>query len=278
MEFNLDHFYSSLPSSAFDNLIPLSKLFSHAMHRLVKREDMSDEGIYLFTQSGHYLELLRSETSKYVGIALNSFNSPNVVLSGIHNPDPENYTWSSEDTVNRPKDVEDTGKPWFNPIILKINDTSDKSQSSKDKGTFGSWIINYHNDQHHRVYQSYVAYNSANVTHRVKYETEPFDIIQVESVVIVIPPELRSSVLNGISWCANEIIKQDELISCIFNNPNGADIPFTFRIDAESNLGFQKIVFLINDSTKYMNLDKIGPITFSLEENLLSLQFDDYWG
>ena len=56
--FNLGHFYSTFPKEYFDSLKQLTNICKNVFHSLNDNETISSEGIYIFTTSGHYIELL----------------------------------------------------------------------------------------------------------------------------------------------------------------------------------------------------------------------------
>ena len=56
--FNLGYFNSTFPKQYFDSLKQLTNICKNVFHSHNDNETISSEGIYIFTTSGHYIELL----------------------------------------------------------------------------------------------------------------------------------------------------------------------------------------------------------------------------
>jgi hypothetical protein len=126
----LDHFYISVPSAEFDPLIELTKLFKDTSHGKSQVQDDEWEGIYAYSRTRSYFEILRERRGGGFGLCFSPYSSLYVDASKIMEEMKEE-PWRSGTRVWQ------TGLKWYDWI-------STGDYLDIDKTFFNAWIMKYH--------------------------------------------------------------------------------------------------------------------------------------
>jgi hypothetical protein len=124
----LDHFYASLPADEFQGLLGLIGPFPHAKHQKVQTEAGGWEGLYIYSQSGEYFEILGD--SQTIGLALSARSIQYRNASLIR----EEFPWIPWESgiMRRPN-----GSPWF--------EWCSPSSGENQRPALSVWTMRYFN-------------------------------------------------------------------------------------------------------------------------------------
>ena len=255
--FNLDHFYSSFPSECFDSLKQLVDICKNVNYAQNNNGFNSNEGIYIMTTTGHYVELLNRigdlKNLKPNLIMVNTFLSPIKDQSTLDAMVEKKLNWKrSEQPTKIMRKGKYFGNDWF------------YSWKVKPERNTGVWLLDYQNNE----------FNIIKNNERILRQESDFK--QVTNVKWSLGSEGFEVMKSDGMWASKDLISNGDNLKLSFYNPNGEYILFEIIKNDDKKPGFESITLEKIDKSREFDLPDSKFFELIDEAELLTIKFKDY--
>lgn len=231
----LDHLYFSASPDQFEELKQFFLQFECASHQHVKADDDSWEGLYIFTRSQFYLEILRARRPDCIGLCQKPLYP--LVQDARHIiQDFPDLPWKTFERSMK-------GKKWF--AALSCDNYLDLSTP------FNTWVMHYF-QRDTEIPASFP-----------KYELATF--FEVEAVA---DPKLLDHILLNSRWFnAKRTVSDNEII---FDFQTYYSDPMRLRIhlaEGRAGIQFRSLKFRMTDLSPMQVIETLNMKHFSIKQN-----------